>query len=364
MSAALRAKLRTGPGPEQGPRRRRRRWGRRIVAGLVGTALALVGAELVVRAVWPLPLNAIARGTVRLSEDPRVLYELDPSHAEHNSLGLRGPEVAVQPAPGVRRVLVLGDSIAYGMGVATNETLAARLEERLGDSVEVLNAGVPGWSILQEAAWFEARGARLEPDGVLLVVCLNDWTAYTVEFDQLVATERSGGRSFFSFFYDPRGSALRRLLLRSHVVRRVQMALARRGWTGAEAYERETTREGVPLVETTSVKSHFEDRPFFETSFRRLAGTVDGALAVLLVPIGRAGYDETHAQRRAELERLCGDVGASFFDFEDLARAERPDVEPWWTGLYHADDAVHPGEQGFRVMAAALEPELRALVGD
>lgn len=337
---------------------------RRLAVAALGLVVAAGAAELVVRALWPLPLNAVARDTVRLSEDPAWLYELDPEHPEHNRLGLRGPETTPRPTSGVRRLLVVGDSIAYGLGVAPEETLAARLERRLGAGWEVLNAGVPGWSILQEAAWFVERGVALEPAGVVLVVCLNDWTAYTVEFDQLLATEEPGQRSFFSVFYDPESSALRRFLLRSHVVRRLQMALVTSGLAGDEAWERETVREGVPLVETTSVKRYFEDRPFFAESFERLAAAVRGPLFVALVPIGRVGYERAHRERRSELEALCARVGATFVDLAELGAERAGPERPWWTGLYHADDALHPGPLGFEVLADGLAPRVRARFED
>jgi hypothetical protein len=88
-----------------------------------------------------------------------------------NSLGLRDRELGPKPDGGLR-ILALGDSYGFGHGVELEETYAKRLEERLRGSldrpVEVINAGVPAWSLLQELRFLEHEGLRLEPDVVLL----------------------------------------------------------------------------------------------------------------------------------------------------------------------------------------------------
>jgi lysophospholipase L1-like esterase len=95
-----------------------------------------------------------------------------------NSLGLRGPEVTV-PKPADRyRVLVLGDSFSFGWGVEFKDAWVTRLARELqtpdGRSVEVVDAGVPGWSPPQEFVFLEQRGLDLQPDLVLWQLCSND----------------------------------------------------------------------------------------------------------------------------------------------------------------------------------------------
>src|SRR5215831_18680771 len=69
----------------------------------------------------PVGTVQINRATVRRSDDPRLRFELRPGglargEVEYrvNELGLRGPETTLEKPPGVRRVAVLGDSIAFG----------------------------------------------------------------------------------------------------------------------------------------------------------------------------------------------------------------------------------------------------------
>jgi len=68
---------------------------------------------------------------------------------------------------GTPRVLVLGDSFVEAMQVDLDETFSARLERELG--IEMLNAGVSGYSTDNELRAFVGRGRAYAPDAVLLV---------------------------------------------------------------------------------------------------------------------------------------------------------------------------------------------------
>jgi hypothetical protein len=95
-----------------------------------------------------------------------------------NSLGLRGPEVVVPRPSGTYRILALGDSFSFGWGVAFEDAWDIRMARELqatdGRSVEVVIAGVPGWSLPQEFIFLEQHGFELEPDLVLWQLCSND----------------------------------------------------------------------------------------------------------------------------------------------------------------------------------------------
>jgi lysophospholipase L1-like esterase len=98
-----------------------------------------------------------------------------------NSMGLRGPERSHRADEGTRRVLFLGDSVVFGFRIEDDaDTLPAQLEACLeagaSQTVEVINAGVDGWSPWQEAEWLRTEGARYEPDVVVMGFVLNDVT--------------------------------------------------------------------------------------------------------------------------------------------------------------------------------------------
>lgn len=131
--------------------------------------------------------QARLREIVGPSPHPGLIYELRPDvdtcfekvPVKINSRGVRGTsEVAVPKPEGTFRILVLGDSHAFGWAIPETATAAAQLQKALGaitpSPVEVVNAGVPGYSAFQEAAWLEAHGADLEPDCVIVLFVAND----------------------------------------------------------------------------------------------------------------------------------------------------------------------------------------------
>ena len=89
-----------------------------------------------------------------------------------NENGLRDHEHPYERQNDSERVLVLGDSFAWGYGVEETERFSQLLEDAL--DVEVINAGVSGYSTDQELLWYQNEGIKYETDLVILVVAGND----------------------------------------------------------------------------------------------------------------------------------------------------------------------------------------------
>lgn len=106
--------------------------------------------------------------------DCPYLYGLNPAHPEISAQGLRDREYANPKPDGVTRVLVLGDSITYGINVAAAATFSEQTEQSLGGQVEVINAGVAGYTPYNELLFFREAGRRFEPDVVVVAFSLND----------------------------------------------------------------------------------------------------------------------------------------------------------------------------------------------
>jgi lysophospholipase L1-like esterase len=105
--------------------------------------------------------------------DEELGYRLNPEMESFNALSFRGPEVPREKAPGVVRLLVVGDSVAWDQdGFAT--LLQRHLEERASGGFEVWNASVPGYTTHQERVFLERLALPVRPDVVVLEYCLND----------------------------------------------------------------------------------------------------------------------------------------------------------------------------------------------
>jgi len=133
--------------------------------------------------------NTSLRQIVQSHPDDSIIYTLQPhldltfirSRVVTNSCGMRSPERPIVKPPGVFRIALLGDSFAFGWGVAQEATFAQKLEDSLNriaagaTRFEVLNFGVPGYSTFQEVALFEERGLDFNPDAVLVYFVQNDF---------------------------------------------------------------------------------------------------------------------------------------------------------------------------------------------
>jgi lysophospholipase L1-like esterase len=90
-----------------------------------------------------------------------------------NNLGTRGADIR-PGVNGANRILMLGDSFTFGDGVRDDETFSAVVQRTLGDTVEVVNAGVPGYGIFQAQRLLQRLGPMLRPVVVVITVPTGD----------------------------------------------------------------------------------------------------------------------------------------------------------------------------------------------
>jgi lysophospholipase L1-like esterase len=153
---------------------------------------ALIIAEGMVRVLGvndQFTRKIFSENLLQKSSDPVLMYEPKPGGRSDidgvenlfSSQGLRDREFAVPKPPGVFRVIAIGDSVTYGLGVRAQESYPKVLEELLRNSgpegvsgVEVLNMGVNGYKTLQEVEHLKVNGLKFDPDVVILGFNLND----------------------------------------------------------------------------------------------------------------------------------------------------------------------------------------------
>jgi lysophospholipase L1-like esterase len=100
-----------------------------------------------------------------------------PPDEETNVDGFRDFTRPVESRPGLRRIAILGDSVAFGHGLEAAQAFPQILERSLrasGRDVDVFNVALPGWSTRQERIAYERIVRRYKPEAVVLAVCLND----------------------------------------------------------------------------------------------------------------------------------------------------------------------------------------------
>jgi lysophospholipase L1-like esterase len=155
---------------------------RRLLTLAGGLVLVLLVAELALRLFWPQVFTHHAPGMY--TPHPELGHVLTPSFEgeiqrsefrfgfQTNEAGMRGPSLRPLTESTVR-ILCLGDSLGWGMGVEYPQTYPARLESLLHEQyprldIQVLNASTPQYGTLEELAYLEWQGEELHPDVVIV----------------------------------------------------------------------------------------------------------------------------------------------------------------------------------------------------
>jgi hypothetical protein len=150
------------------------------------------------------------RGLYEVSEDAELGYVLTPGHrgtsygtrVEINEMGFRHPSISRERPPGVYRVVGVGDSFTFGMGVRQEESWPAQLEALLKappgyERVEVVNVGVPGYNLRQYCRKTKLKVLDLEPNLVVMGLVENDLEpAFYVEDGYLCVPRKKTTISF------------------------------------------------------------------------------------------------------------------------------------------------------------------------
>lgn len=231
-----------------------------------------------------------------------------------NQVGARGAPLLSEAERGLR-ILVLGDSVAFGGNVREEETFCAVLGTELerkrlpgiarAGTVEVVNLSVPGYNTLQESIAYERRADRVRPDLVLVSYVMNDHAPSLVVFRE--------GETLHRFYAHHGAVPLLRhvpepLLLfladRSALFRvladRLQVFLGSRGTWSLGLGERDRALASIAA-----------------TSARVGARTVLAALPWLQEP------DSEEVEIFSDLEAICARTGIRFVDLRG-AFGDRP----------------------------------------
>jgi lysophospholipase L1-like esterase len=249
-----------------------------------------------------------------------------------NSLGLRDREVERLKAPGVRRILAVGDSFTFGTGVRLEDVYPSRLQRLLDESgppgrSEVLNLGVMGFNTAHEVALLREVGLGLSPDLVLLCYVLNDAEVLSPEE---AAPAEPGWRRWPS-------------LLAQQLAARLE---SRRLREAAIAKTRADYRRGAPgwqLVQRSLAQA------------RDLARAHGFELALVIFPyLWQLDEHYPFADAHAAVARAAQRLGLPVLDLFDAFRGE--DGPSLWV---HPDNQ-HPNERAHEIAARAIHAWLLA----
>ncbi len=189
---------------------------RYVVFVALVTGGAFVVLEWSIRIAWPQTSTITGLDDRPISvRDSLLLHRYRP----HNRVVHTGPEFTVEyeingdglrdaatsetptPPPSSTTILLLGDSFTFGQGAGYEEIWPTVFERELlarGLEVDIINAGIQGYSTREEVLFLEQLHARFEPDIVLLAFLPNDLYANSgaeAHADSAALAAQSQGRS-------------------------------------------------------------------------------------------------------------------------------------------------------------------------
>lgn len=94
-----------------------------------------------------------------------------------NKMGFRGEDQTITAK--TQKILLLGDGYIFGVGLSGNKDIASQLaillhEDYPDSSTVVLNAGNPGYSIVDELDYLCDKGQDIKPNLVIVIVSFDD----------------------------------------------------------------------------------------------------------------------------------------------------------------------------------------------
>jgi lysophospholipase L1-like esterase len=278
-----------------------------------------------------------------MRQDPETFWSPQPGFAgefmqrrvEINSLGLRAPELTVPKPAGRKRVLCFGDSITFGYGLSNEETYPARLGELLADrGIEIVNAGVTGFTSRQVLAYMRRQLPQTQSDMATICIGWNDLTLRQVD-DQTYARRLSASLAL-------EGSLDRLYLFRG--LKSLYLKVSMRGQAKQP--------RSVPRVSLEQYRENLT-RAVSECRTQHIV-----PLFIALPCRTRPGSAPLNAAYAQELERLGGELGVPVLDVGDLGMH---------TTLADNSgdfiDALHFSVEGSRRMARQIAPQLTAAAG-
>ncbi len=266
------------------------------------------------------------------------------SYERTNAHGFRDRERSLKKPEGVRRVVLLGDSVVEGHGLPETATISRQWEAwAKHGTLEVLNFGVSAYCTLAEIELFEQKGLVFEPDVVVVLFVENDFDNFNREAFALDRAEGRSGLVDWGF-------------RQSHLFR---TAAVRFNFFQMEAVS-DPVRWNLEAIGDNNVVAGFRrlralaDREDFQPLIVLWPQFRDDA--IVTVPTMSASDATPVAERLATMHGLpCARLASAF---QKHRTSSHKDVNPRTS--YTLGDGLHPSAEGVAVAARGLHELLAA----
>jgi lysophospholipase L1-like esterase len=291
--------------------------------------------------------------------DEELGYRLNTALPEINELGMRDHPLA--PKGERLRLLMLGDSLAF-YGDDIDDTWVGRLEHELAQpplerDVDVLNAGVRGYTHYQQLLYLRRDGIALEPDLVGVGFVLNDLHDFLTVFevvDGVIVGNRHGfSDDAVAAVSNPVYQALRRSRFLVWLRRELATAIDSVLMTSAEGYSFDYRPDFLTAWQPEpwqKIEAQFEE-------MQDLAQAHDFRLFVVAFPFADQ-YVPAYLERdrayvlypQRRLAEICQRLQIPLLDLYPVLDADR----------HLLDDKIHLTPEGRGVVARQVAELLRS----
>jgi hypothetical protein len=364
-------------------RSRLRSWMANLTLLVAATVLTLLLVEFALRVtghrmVFPQMVVEDSHTVYRLKPSARV-RTINEGYFDYeysvNSQGLRGaPNIVGAKSSPTQRILFLGDSFTFGVGVDDSATYPERVRARLrswcDNPVETINAGVGGFGTSQELLYLQHYGWHFAPDVVVVGFMTVDPEDNSLSglhrlvngrLEDIPPSERPGWGLIKAHKHVP---GYTWLVAHSSLFNWTRLKIS--SLAAQRAAAREAARESTTSVDTTAADAQeFERWRITAAIFDRLRAETDshGArLVVAIIPHGGSLSEYYASGRDIRVDRMldiCRQQGLVCVNVSESIRRSLPTTDP--RSLYLREG--HFNATGYDFVADAVAKRLAADLG-
>jgi hypothetical protein len=304
---------------------------------VVSVVVALGAVELGLRNFYPMPMGVWHQDREGLALHWPGLVTYLPQFGltvSFNSAGMRDGEHAIEKAPGVFRILVLGDSFIEALQVPFEESFPSMLQRELADRgparIEVVNASVSGWGTDDELKYLTSYGRQFKPD--LIIVAMTLYNDVSDNLRERFHTLRDGALvervSTRASFLDYKVTQAKGLLASHFQIYQVLIRAKRARETRVEAQQLSTHVSGLFSASNDARMTRGLDLTRLLLHRMQTLAAADGSrVALVLIPLGVQLSDRQFTEYVAHRPAGAGPAQIDWPQQEMKALARRAGVE-------------------------------------